>query len=222
MLPTDQTRDYSKVVVEMEVETMRLDDEMCRLRQVMDSLARERQNLAQSLDEHRSLVAPIRRIPQEMLSEIFSHCIGSLPCIEGDSAPMLLTFVCSRWRRVVISSPALWSNIYVAYYDRPSVNMLEIWLARSGVFPLRLSVESENKNNNAIRSLIPHSHRWHTVMLSLHPEQYRVLAPIAGNVPILESLTLSVTDDFNKPLTIFEAAPRLHSVRLLRSKPSDW
>jgi len=202
----------------MEVEMLRLNDEMYRLH---DRLARERQNLAKSLDEWRSLVAPIRRIPQEILSEIFYHCVmDHSSCIESDVEPLLLTFVCRRWRRLAIFSPRLWSAIYLPY-DRPSVKMLEIWLSRSGLSPLTLDVESENENNNVIHTLVPYSRRWHDVSLSLDPAQYKVLAAVAGNLPMLERLNLDASDDFHEPLAIFETAPRLRSVGFLRFiKPS--
>jgi hypothetical protein len=120
----------------------------------MACLAHERQNLAKSLDEYWSLIVPIRRISQEMLSAIFRHCVmSSARSIESDIEPLLLTFVCSRWRRVAIFSPQLRSAIWLPY-DRPSVNMLEIWLSQSGTSPLKLDVESENNNNNIIHTLI--------------------------------------------------------------------
>src|ERR1700683_3102390 len=72
----NQTRKYSKTIADMEVDMSRLDDEMSRLRKAMDHLGNERQKLERSLDEHRSLTAPIRRIPQEILSEIFLHCLS--------------------------------------------------------------------------------------------------------------------------------------------------
>ena len=56
--------------------------------------------------------ARIHVLPPETLSEIFLFC---LPCddfvrISNKHAPLVLTLVCSYWRRIAIASPPLWSS----------------------------------------------------------------------------------------------------------------
>ncbi|KAJ7041914.1 hypothetical protein C8F04DRAFT_888988, partial [Mycena alexandri] len=57
---------------------------------------------------------PLRRIPPEIIAEIFSWTMPTLReavdrqrCSVMDS-PWVLTHVSRRWRAVAISSPALW------------------------------------------------------------------------------------------------------------------
>ncbi|KAJ7474197.1 hypothetical protein FB451DRAFT_1035199, partial [Mycena latifolia] len=62
----------------------------------------------------KGVLSPIRRIPSEILAEIFLMCrddaLSALPYSVADprQAPMLLGHVSSRWRQVSHSSPRLW------------------------------------------------------------------------------------------------------------------
>jgi hypothetical protein len=84
---------------------------------------------------------PSRRsgIPQEMLLGKFSTIASGISsrCIENRSS----TYTSNLRVQQVVLSPHhnRGSDIYLAY-DRPSVHMLEIWLARSGISPLTLAV----------------------------------------------------------------------------------
>ncbi|TDL18376.1 hypothetical protein BD410DRAFT_728582, partial [Rickenella mellea] len=55
-------------------------------------------------------VSPIIRIPCEITSEIFQHCLSenefSRPSIK--SAPLQISRVCSTWRKLAIRTPRLW------------------------------------------------------------------------------------------------------------------
>jgi hypothetical protein len=65
---------YSKTIAGIETNLSKLDDEMSQLQMVMGQLAVEHQSLERSLEEHRSIVVLIRRIPLELLSGIFIFC----------------------------------------------------------------------------------------------------------------------------------------------------
>jgi len=95
---------YSRTIAGIETDLSKLDDEMSRLQTVMGQLAAEHQTLERSLEEHRSIVAPIRRIPLEVLSGIFIFCADSgsnsnSKCFDATQAPMLLSFVCNKWHK---------------------------------------------------------------------------------------------------------------------------
>src|ERR1700683_1977506 len=68
---------YSKTIAGIETDISQLDEEMSRLQTIVSRLATERQRLERSLEEHRSIAAPIGRIPLDVLSEIFIFCADS-------------------------------------------------------------------------------------------------------------------------------------------------
>ncbi|KIK64170.1 hypothetical protein GYMLUDRAFT_434959 [Collybiopsis luxurians FD-317 M1] len=69
-----------------------------------------------------SLLSPIRRLPYEVLHEIFDKCCvanyfeitnpGKKPeCSIRNRPALALSSVCARWRRIVLSTPSLWARI---------------------------------------------------------------------------------------------------------------
>ncbi|KAF7288402.1 hypothetical protein HMN09_01392700 [Mycena chlorophos] len=64
-----------------------------------------------------SLLAPIRRIPPEVLGCIFEECVAISLSDDGyvitdvRCAPFLLTQVCSSWRALARSTPRLWTHL---------------------------------------------------------------------------------------------------------------
>lgn len=58
----------------------------------------------------RSLSSPWRKLPVELLIEIFSWCIPST-VLNNSHAPLLLTQISSRWYNVSTNAPSLWSSL---------------------------------------------------------------------------------------------------------------
>jgi hypothetical protein len=209
----------------MDVETnmARLDEEISRLQKAMDYLQNERQKLEASLDEYRSLAGPIRTIPPEILSEIFSHClVDDTEIIDVAKAPLLLTFACSRWRTVAISTPRLWSSVHVKR-GVVSMEMLQTWLLRSSNFPLTLAVDATYLEDYAvclcIETLIPHCRRWQDVKLILPGPLLSMLDAVAGSVPLLQKVHIGTTESMIPSLDAFEVAPMLCDVTFAKNPP---
>ncbi|KAK0200304.1 hypothetical protein DFS33DRAFT_1239133, partial [Desarmillaria ectypa] len=91
-------------------EVQRDDDELFRLHTLVAQRETEQRELKLSAEKCRSILAPIRRLPNEMLSEIFAQC-----CKEGDEDvncmsetwtmnALSISLVCSRWRALAIST----------------------------------------------------------------------------------------------------------------------
>lgn len=62
---------------------------------------------------------PIDNLPDELFGTIFGHCVQlSLPTTSMDTkeSPWLVSQVCSRWRRIALDTPSLWSKIEIEFY----------------------------------------------------------------------------------------------------------
>ncbi|KAJ7644596.1 hypothetical protein FB45DRAFT_1116197 [Roridomyces roridus] len=107
----------------------------------------------QVLARLRAAVAPVRKLPAELLVEIFmlileigkeTHRIGF---VRNRIRPRLaLTQVCARWRRVMHTSPGLWA-IGMDLHVRQSTTSEDIvavqrWLDRSAPLPIPISLTS--------------------------------------------------------------------------------
>lgn len=127
------------------------DIEECRMRIArahaqMRLLERQRDAVQRRLSIHRARLSPVRAVPDQVLQEIFQHCLPDDPYAVPNtrSAPLVLTHVCRRWRAVVQSTSELWSSI--ALHDRGvwnyelEVQMMKQWLDRSRMRPIRMSI----------------------------------------------------------------------------------
>ncbi|KAF9066952.1 hypothetical protein BDP27DRAFT_1174984, partial [Rhodocollybia butyracea] len=93
-----------------------------------------------------------RRLPVEILTEIFTHCLPSKhipPSSLIMEAPLVLLSVCREWRTVALSTPRLWCSPRIRLPSsghltdaklKPHHTGIEQWLDRSGSLPLFLSL----------------------------------------------------------------------------------
>lgn len=118
------------------------------------------------------LLSPIRRLPHELLTEIFIYCLPQKQFVlPGDvGSPLRLMQVCTEWWKVCVSSPQLWSSLELvrstniengatiigrredAYIFRTSYSNL--WLSRSGDLPLSLSIQDDLLSVEDVRHIL--------------------------------------------------------------------
>ncbi|KAJ7654649.1 hypothetical protein DFH06DRAFT_993402, partial [Mycena polygramma] len=88
-----------------------LDQEIARLQE-------ERASLASYRTRNRAILSPLRKMPPEVLGEIFLLAVPTMKarrkvCVTD--SPWYLTHVSGHWRAVAVSIPALWSFFHVHY-----------------------------------------------------------------------------------------------------------
>ena len=166
------------------------------------------------ISKHRGLISQIRKLPIDILQEIFIACLPTdyNPDMSRRQPPILLTQICSSWRNVAHATPQLWKSIVIDVpCNSPSMTMEHIerfseaiqeWLTKSADFPLHIVFDSDNwgaSGANAVRfcdkiidSLIRFSERWRVIRLSI---PYQALKPITSlppsNFPILEIFSVN-------------------------------
>ncbi|KAJ7761975.1 hypothetical protein DFH07DRAFT_814744 [Mycena maculata] len=199
-------------------------------RTVLKGLLTERDQTHDVLEAHKALLSPIRRIPPEVLGEIFTHCLPKDPFIEASVAhcPLLLTQISSSWRSVALATPALWTSLAVNLSITsclPKLSLIQTWIARSGSCPLSFHIaESIQKDyyepgmttSAAVLELYaPHYARWHH--LRLECQDWRIdtgFSKLPCDAPprMLESLYLARDfwrRDEQDQLSLMLSAPRL-------------
>ncbi|KAJ7623808.1 hypothetical protein FB45DRAFT_115733 [Roridomyces roridus] len=93
-----------------------VDKNITDLRAHLKQLEDERSLLSDSLQKNISITSPLRRMPPEVLAEVF---FWTLPeeykePAKIDQSPWVLGHICSRWRTIALSIPFLWSKFYIA------------------------------------------------------------------------------------------------------------
>ncbi|PPQ87236.1 hypothetical protein CVT25_004087 [Psilocybe cyanescens] len=140
--------------------------ELQRLEQAILALKKDQERIHDFIKPYNTILAPIRRMPADILHEIFYHCLSShrFPIMDASEAPLLLTHICSSWRSIALSSPRLWAKVVISlltppHTDPTSLNsteelliqkyeravalrseVIETWLDRSGDCPLSISI----------------------------------------------------------------------------------
>ncbi|KAJ7763656.1 hypothetical protein DFH07DRAFT_812680 [Mycena maculata] len=191
---------------------------MAFLQSSLDKLTAECNSLDVHIQKHEHALSPLRRMPTEILSLIFTFTMPPHhPCAE--SGPWLVSAVCARWRTITLSQPLLWTVIDNSE-RRTSSFKLKIQLDRSRDLPLNVTficedVEICTKHEvEMLDILAQHSVRWETVTLS-GPEAFYsgIRNQIQRQFPILLKLDISMfRRKIPASLDIFECAPKLQEV----------
>ncbi|PFH49360.1 hypothetical protein AMATHDRAFT_119061, partial [Amanita thiersii Skay4041] len=93
-----------RAVQSLEHDALRLPDQYYKLSWAKSQYARHR-------DRYISALAPIKKLPYEMLSEIFLHCVANVPAtfpLQRTDMRLILCHVCAVWRHVALNEPRLW------------------------------------------------------------------------------------------------------------------
>ncbi|KAJ6580846.1 hypothetical protein B0H19DRAFT_891174, partial [Mycena capillaripes] len=102
--------DIKALLVEPTHRLKGLDKEIAELQKAIDKLATERELLEAFLEGHKALLSPVRRLPLDLIQEIFITCLPTRRnCVMSASEPpVLLGRICSSWRAISLSTPRLW------------------------------------------------------------------------------------------------------------------
>ncbi|KAF7376871.1 F-box domain-containing protein [Mycena sanguinolenta] len=234
--PTDEEiLEINALLVEPILRLKGLDDEITKFQKSIDQLAEERSRVAAYVEGHRALISPVRRLPLDVIQELFVACLPThRNCVMNASeVPLLLGRVCNSWRAISLSTPRLWSSLHVVEPlwspDDPSSALLEdkvarrleitqTWLGRSGQCPLSISLQSAPEGISPTSSPSPsaraRSTRFMETLLSFAPrwQHIQFTSPL--------SLLSEVMSHFEAEVPLLETAAFHHQGH--NPQPSTW
>ncbi len=187
--------------------------------------------------------SPIRQMPTEVLNIIFSAACTSVERSEYKT-PLSISLVCSKWRAIAISTPELWTRIYVGP-DRYAPDLFQHFLGQCGsTLSFDIKIDKAYKERPIARDSVVYEdsyehhvagladvyrtyRRWRTVELHMHVNDLALMNvhitpfELEGSDPLgcLESVTLKLegcVDSMDVDLSnVFSHAPNFHTVTLL-------
>ncbi|KAJ7592527.1 hypothetical protein C8J56DRAFT_928889, partial [Mycena floridula] len=198
-LPTEAERAYLNQLLSTS------NNEISRLTVAIDKLVLEREALQQNVASFQAILAPIRRLPEDMLREIFVHCLPPKRAADTmtTEAPLLLGLICRSWRVISLTTPALWASIRVQFFQnlKPlQVQRLskeaQAWIARSGTCPLTVELLSSHHIEppvvEFVESLTRLATRWRQIRIEGPAQALTSLKTLSKNdVPRLEEFSHS-------------------------------
>ncbi|KAJ7448362.1 hypothetical protein FB451DRAFT_1147590 [Mycena latifolia] len=184
-----------------------LDNTIAALQAALETHRRLRQAAADRIRLGTAILSVVRRLPIEILAEIFQWTVPDEPRKRAtERSPWVLGRVCSRWRAISQSLPALWTNI-----DRKiPLKMLKVHLDRS--IPYLLTVEVGFSEAGS-QCLIACSERWETADVEMRPFMEEALAEVQGRLPALRRLKYNDNNGW-RSFEAFAIAPALRDVAL--------
>jgi hypothetical protein len=146
--------------------------ELARLDSLIRQLTAQRDRVKDRIESHKALISHARRLPQDLVEQIFLACLPTHHnAIMSPAEPPLLLGRISAWRSVAFSMPRLWTSLHVSqpfvgWHEERQTAVVE-WLERSAPLPLELSVNCGWQNDNTrITSLLEFSARWRRLHVS--------------------------------------------------------
>ncbi|KAK6996911.1 hypothetical protein R3P38DRAFT_3370720 [Favolaschia claudopus] len=198
--------------------------ELAKLNALIQRLSAPRDQVKDYVDSHRALISHPRRLPQDILAEIFLACLPTThdAVMSPTEPPLLLGRICSRWRSIAFAFPRLWSSlhIYLRFVDahEKRVAAVDEWLKRASPLPLSISVRSDDPGlgpdykteATVVDILTRFSSRW--FKLRLHKLSDAAFSRLAAeNAPTLSDVEIHFREDFAR----YGTKPFLASTLLL-------
>ncbi|KAJ7476269.1 hypothetical protein B0H11DRAFT_1308639 [Mycena galericulata] len=193
-------------------------------------LAEERHRRTRLVRSVKEALSPIRRLPTEILAEIFLWCrannlrAGNYCVADPSTAPMLLAQISSRWRNICHGTPQLWDLIHLTT-SKVSPALTAELLARSRNLPISVQLwEYNHIPPTATHTVgIPWDYCDRLKRFSitstvsfLHPDFLRqhLMFPMLTSLQIKVDGTPQLATDAVSLLTAFKNAPCLHRLCL--------
>ncbi|KAJ7443013.1 hypothetical protein FB451DRAFT_96141 [Mycena latifolia] len=234
----EEISEIQTLLTEPTLRLKRLDDEIADLQKALDKLAEERAGLSAFVDAHRALISPVRRLPLDIIQEIFVACLPAhRNCVmSAVEAPVLLGRICSSWRSISLSTPRLWSRLHIVEptcpYNAPAMfkekvaqrlETTKMWLGRSGRCPLSISLQSTFDHtgftsatpNRLIQDLLPFASRWeHISFTALFSSLTAMTHLTPADVPMLKSVTISEIQEHIAAADRYNSMDFLHGPKI--------
>ncbi|KAJ7151802.1 hypothetical protein C8R43DRAFT_1127440 [Mycena crocata] len=212
----EEMADIKALLVEPSLHLASLTGEIAAMQRAINKLTTERDGLAAYVDAHRALISPVRRIPLDIIQEIFIACMPThRNCVmSAAEAPVLLGRICSSWRSISLATPRLWSRLHIAQPISPPFEfhparlsseeklaqrseITKMWLDRARQCPLSISLYSSPQNLAVspypiMAAILPFASRWEIVKFWSPAAMLETAAQLTpADVPMLKSLSIN-------------------------------
>ncbi|KAJ6525989.1 hypothetical protein B0H19DRAFT_581703 [Mycena capillaripes] len=186
--------------------------------------------------QHRDILSPVRRVPPELVCEIFTWTVSSNDAAGAaimvvKTPPWYLGHISRSWRHTALSFGPLWSSITVGPFwplskESRLLSPVQAQLSRSSNAPLHIHWPNARHSVEVhlLDLILPHSSRWRSLCLHHRSSFDRRcvldwLHPINGHLDQL--VQLEVIDPRIMIPDVFSTAPNLREVILTNVDLAD-
>ncbi|KAJ7764258.1 hypothetical protein B0H16DRAFT_1799654 [Mycena metata] len=182
----------------------RLEDTISKVSLVLSELRAQQQHRTESLAPLKCALAPIRRIPPEILGEIFRLCdrmevedrFSETDIADPAAAPLILGHVCSFWRTVSQNTPQLWDRVCLRsnVITPHTLQFIRTLFGRSRSLPLNVQIYTSSGDNGRCLGLLwEFRERLQHLRLFLDSDDHLpTITPDHNPLPALKSLLIFI------------------------------
>lgn len=195
------------VLFETDARLSSLGDEIARVSQQLEKLKQKHSSLSSYRKQNGGILSLIRRIPLEILGEIFMCTLPSPSGIRAaggkgiqiTDSPWVLTHVCRDWKKIALSIHSLWSLVIVSYLPEAGpgtspLPMVEAQIARAQNSNLKIhfygldqGVTSQDQIE-MFKLLARHASRWEELNAQVTWDLVLLLVDLRGRFLSLRKL----------------------------------
>ncbi|KDQ19157.1 hypothetical protein BOTBODRAFT_28639 [Botryobasidium botryosum FD-172 SS1] len=183
------TFDYDKIRGELDAERRAIET-------VFDAVKAYTATRLSQLGHLRNQLAPINRLPNEILSAIFHYIVrdDGLTVYTYIAKLHSLSTVSHSWRRMILDTAIFWTDL-----TRIPESLIDVFLKRSKQLPLKVSYP--RKKEFASKIYMPrvsaHIHRWKKCTIDAkYADRDEIISFLLSPGPMLEALDISLHSDY--------------------------
>lgn len=195
-----------------------------RINSQIRDLTCERERALGNIAKLRAKIAPIRKVPAELLVETFSLVAYGGELISPPSSyrkdVLRMSQVCTFWRQLVHNTPRLWTAFCdirggrKKKFSEQYLALMQTWITRSAPFPIPIHISCDAPGvERVLKSLFPSANRWKSLHLDCNRLSSLATLP-PGSLEMLEKVHLEGKGRIHPPVEAFLTAPLLRRVHL--------
>ncbi|KAJ7609138.1 hypothetical protein FB45DRAFT_375634 [Roridomyces roridus] len=203
-----------------------LEDEISQLKERLELLETERAEVTNYHSSNAAILSPLRRMPSELIAEIFSWSLPTADEMRGPDvkkSPWVLAQVGSRWRKISLSTPSLWTLVQVwgEDIDDSMIKLVRKQVKRARARKLKIHFYAAEDGDSAVQLelfdfLSERCAEWEELSVQLTPALVPRLGALRGRLPSLQRLWIQWDKEENHvgddPIRCFETASSLVDV----------
>ncbi|KAJ7654033.1 hypothetical protein DFH06DRAFT_520939 [Mycena polygramma] len=207
-----------------------LDGQISALEDLLAQVVHKREEVVEQVRRNQAMISPVRRIPQELICEVFGWVALSDDDAEEDAnglnaPPWYLGHICQSWRASALSCPRLWTSVTIPR-SPPSPRdrlLVETQILHSAHASLKVhwfaSAHGDVPDPRVVELILAQCHRWKTLSLNLHGKRVELnwLRPLDGRLHSLEKLVILNSPRDSVIPNIFATALSLRRAILINS-----
>ncbi|KAI5890042.1 uncharacterized protein SCHCODRAFT_02508618 [Schizophyllum commune H4-8] len=136
--------------------------------QTLNSLSAMESKLENALATQRAYVAPVRRMPVELLEIVFELSCAGATLSPPDCTPLALSAVCRHWRQLALCMPRIWADVQLTnvplndWSTRHAViRRMKHCLRLTNGFPLTQPIHPRSGTGGAgLNVLVKYTNQW--------------------------------------------------------------